>query len=198
MEKINNPGKTKEKTNQKKVEKIGIKNFLAILILGTTGQIAWVMENSNFNTFVYDEITKDPGPVAWMVAVSAVAATLTTIIMGIKSDKTVHKSGKRKPYIFYGYILWGMITILFPMVSWISLVGVAVIMVVIMDAIMTFFGSTANDAAFNAWITDISHSSNRNKIQTINSITAFLAIAITYGITGVITREISANFKGFG
>ncbi len=171
---------------QLKVKKIGSKNFLAILLLGTAGQIAWVMENSNFNTFVYDEITRNPVPVAWMVAVSAITATLTTIFMGIKSDRTQHKWGKRKPYIFYGYILWGLITILFPMVSWISLVGIAVVMVIIMDAIMTFFGSTANDAAFNAWVTDISHSSNRNRIQTINSLTAFLAIAITYGIAGVI------------
>lgn len=55
------------KQETEKVKKIGRKNILAIFLLGTAGQIAWTMENSNFNTFVYDEITKDPGPVAWMV-----------------------------------------------------------------------------------------------------------------------------------
>jgi MFS family permease len=173
-------------TKEKKIKKIGTKNFLAILLLGTAGQIAWVMENSNFNTFVYDEITKDPGPVAWMVAISAITATLTTIFMGIKSDRNTHRWGMRKPYIFFGYILWGLMIILFPMSGWIKITGIAVLMVIILDAIMTFFGSTANDAAFNAWITDISHSSNRNRIQTIVSLTAFLAIAITYGVAGVI------------
>jgi MFS family permease len=84
--------------------------------------------------------------------------------------------------IYFG----GIITILFPMVSWISIVGIAVVMVIFIDAVMTFFGSTANDAAFNAWTTDISHSSNRNRIQTLTSLSLFLAIAITYGVAGMI------------
>jgi hypothetical protein len=34
--------------------------------LALTGQIAWAVENAWFNTFVYDNITPDPRPVAWL------------------------------------------------------------------------------------------------------------------------------------
>ncbi|MFU8825957.1 MAG: beta-L-arabinofuranosidase domain-containing protein [Brevefilum sp.] len=57
-----------------------------MLALALTGQIAWAVENSWFNTFVIDTITPDPRPVAWMVATSAVTATLTTLLMGTLSD----------------------------------------------------------------------------------------------------------------
>jgi len=69
-----------EKTKKEpRVTKIGSINVFLILILGIAGQIAWVVENSWFNTFVFDEITPNPWPVAWMVAVSAITATFTTL-----------------------------------------------------------------------------------------------------------------------
>ena len=67
--------------------------------LAVTGQIAWAVENSWFNTFVYDMLTPDPRPVAWMVAASAIMATLTTLLMGTLSDRTRSRVGRRKPYI---------------------------------------------------------------------------------------------------
>lgn len=64
------------------------RTWMVMLALSLVGQIAWAVENSWFNTFVYDTITPDPRPVAWMVAASAVTATLTTIFMGTLSDRT--------------------------------------------------------------------------------------------------------------
>ena len=133
------------------ITKIGALNVIIILLLGIAGQIAWVVENSWFNTFVFDEITPNPWPVAWMVAISAITAAVTTLIMGALSDRTNLKMGRRKPYIFFGYIFWGVVTALFPLVSLIKIIGIAVVMVIVADAVMTFFGSTANDAAYNAW-----------------------------------------------
>ncbi|MBN2150130.1 MAG: MFS transporter [Candidatus Lokiarchaeota archaeon] len=173
-----------------RVRPIGFRNVVTILLLGTTGQIAWLLENNWFNTFVYDMITKDPAPIAWMVGVSAVVATLTTLIIGAASDRTRSRFGKRKPFIVFGYIIWGIITAVYPVVDWIQHVGFAVVMVIILDAVMTFFGSTANDAALNAWMTDVGHSSNRNRIQSLNSITALLASIVGLGLAGVIIESL--------
>ena len=65
-------------------KKISTCNWIIMAALELIGQIAWAVENSWFNTFVYDTITPDPRPVAWMVAASAITATLTTLIMGIR------------------------------------------------------------------------------------------------------------------
>ncbi|WP_457557963.1 MFS transporter [Candidatus Harpocratesius sp.] len=169
-----------------RVTPIGIQTWLVITILGIAGQLAWSVENSWFNVFVYDEITEDPTPVAWMVAVSAVTATVTTILIGALSDRTQSKMGKRKPYILFGYILWGIITALFPMVELIQQLSVAVFMVVFMDAVMTIFGSTANDACFNAWITDITDHTNRGRVQGILMMTTLIANLIAIGASGFI------------
>jgi len=178
---------SKEKNkNKPKVTKIGSMNVFLILILGIAGQIAWVVENSWFNTFVFDEITPNPWPVAWMVAISAITAAFTTLMMGALSDRTRSKMGRRRPYILFGYIIWGAITALFPLVSLIKIIGIAVVMVIIADAIMTFFGSTANDAAYNAWITDIGDSSNRNRISSLNNITGLVAMLVSIGLAGFI------------
>ena len=131
-------------------EKLSSLTWFVMLALSLVGQIAWAVENSWFNTFVYDTITPDPRPVAWMVAGSAVTATITTLVMGTLSDRTRSRWGKRRPYILIGYVLWGLSTILFPTVAYIKITAVAVAMVVAADSLMTFFGSTANDAAVSA------------------------------------------------
>ncbi len=187
-------------TKRPQIQKIGNRNVGIIFILGIAGQIAWAVENSWFNTFVYDEITQSPRPIAWMVAASAITATITTILMGTLSDRTRLKMGRRKPYIVFGYIFWGILTAIFPMIAWIQDLGIAVVMVVIIDSIMTFFGSTANDAAFNAWLNDVSHSSNRNRIQSFNQISILIANLIALGAAGFIIEEFGyfVFFYGLG
>ena len=77
--------------------------------LGIIGQLCWNIENQWFNTFVYAKIAKDPTIISWMVAISAIATTISTFLFGTLSDR----SGKRKPFLAIGYILWGIFTILF-------------------------------------------------------------------------------------
>jgi len=168
------------------VSKIGGKNWVTIILLGLAGQIAWNVENSWFNTFVYDTITPDPKPIAWMVAISAITATITTLVMGTYSDRV----GKRRPFIFFGYILWGVSTILFPTTAFIKTTSLAVVMVIIADTVMTFLGSTANDAAFNAWTTDISDESNRGKLSAVITILPLLAALIGSALSGVLIDQL--------
>ena len=80
------------------------KFYLALVIFSLVGQIAWVMENMYFNVFIYQMFHASADAISGMVAASAIAATVTTLLVGAFSDKI----GKRKLFICGGYILWGV------------------------------------------------------------------------------------------
>jgi hypothetical protein len=56
------------------------KTWFSLILLGFAGQLAWGVEKQYFNTFLYDNIIQDLGPISWMVAAIAVTATITTIL----------------------------------------------------------------------------------------------------------------------
>ncbi|MBQ2667803.1 MAG: MFS transporter [Clostridia bacterium] len=161
--------------------------FLALVIFSLTGQIAWVVENMYFNVFIYKMFNASAAQISAMVSASAVAATVTTLLIGALSDKL----GKRKLFICGGYILWGIsilsfalirvdvISALFPMAASASAIGVT--LVIVMDCVMTFFGSTANDACFNAWLTDVTDSTDRGAAEGINAMMPLVAILAVFG-----------------
>src|SRR5512136_152901 len=152
------------------------KTWAAIILLSFAGQLAWDVENQFFNTFMYNNITPDPRPISWMVAASAVVATLTTILMGTLSDRTRSRWGRRKPYILFGYLAWGITTALFPSASIFKPVGLAVFMAILIDCVMTFFGSTANDASLNAYTTDVTAVENRGRVIGVVEILTWVAL----------------------
>ena len=169
------------------MKKLGKKFYLALVIFSLTGQIAWVIENMYFNVFIYKMFGADASAISLMVAASAVSATLTTIFIGALSDKI----GKRKLFISGGYILWGISILSFALIridiinslfpSVVSAASMGVSLVIIMDCVMTFFGSSANDAAFNAWLTDMTEDGNRGSAEGINSMMPLLAIIAVFG-----------------
>jgi MFS family permease len=63
-------------------------------------------------------------------------------------------------------------------------------MVVIADSIMTFFGSTANDAAFNAWTTDIAASDQRGRVEGMLNLSVFLAQIVAMVAAGIIIDSV--------
>jgi MFS family permease len=132
--------------------------------LGLTGQLCWFIENQWFNTFVYAKIAKDSNIVTWMVAMSAVVTTISTFIFGTYSDRI----GSRRKFVSYGYIAWGIFTIVFGFTEFVSdgtrLLILAAFLVVLADCVMSFFGSIANDSGFHAWINDMTTDQNRGQI----------------------------------
>ena len=176
--------------NREAQSKIRSKIWAVLAALAITGQIAWAVENTWFNSFVYETITPDPRPVSWMVAASAIVATLTTIFMGTLSDRTRSKWGKRKPYILIGYVFWGLMTAVFPLTSFFKNVSLAVVMVVLVDCLMTFFGSTANDAAFNAWTADVAPSENRGRVEGVLNLSLFIAQLISLVAAGIFIENL--------
>ncbi|MBR6789549.1 MAG: MFS transporter [Oscillospiraceae bacterium] len=161
--------------------------WLSLTLFSLIGQIAWVVENMYLNVFIYKMFRASAGELSLMVGASAVAATVTTVLIGALSDRV----GKRKLFICGGYILWGVsifcfallradvIGAVFPMAASAAAVGVS--LTITLDCVMTFFGSSANDAAFNAWLTDSADSKNRGAAEGINAMMPLIAILAVFG-----------------
>ena len=169
--------------NQKSSKKF----WIALVVFGLVGQVAWVVENMYLNVFIYKMFGASAADISLMVGCSAAAATLTTILMGALSDYI----GKRKLFICGGYILWGVSILAFALIkvdvllplagSTVAAAALAVYLVIGLDCLMTFLGSTANDAAFNAWMTDCGNDNNRGKIEGINAMMPLVAILVVFG-----------------
>lgn len=137
------------------------------------------------NVFIYERFAASAGQISAMVSASAIAATVTTLLIGALSDKL----GKRKLFICGGYLCWGvsiwsfaLINVLAPKAAAGAMaMSMGVSLVILADCVMTFFGSAANDAAFNAWLTDSTDETNRGAAEGINSMMPMLAILIVFG-----------------
>ena len=169
------------------------RRWLVLILFGMIGQIAWSVENMYFNLFVFDTIAPNLGAITLMVQLSGVMATVATLIAGTLSDKC----GNRRSFISYGYIIWGVTVALFGMISpklVASIFGVgseeavslALIFVIIGDCVMTLFGSTANDASFNAWVTDNTSEKNRGTVEGVLAILPLIAMLIVAGGFGIL------------
>lgn len=161
--------------------------WVALVIFGLMGQVAWVVENMYLNVFIYKMFHASASDISLMVGASAVAATITTVLMGAFSDYI----GKRKLVICGGYILWGISILAFALIrmdvltpmagSTVEAATLGVSLVIVLDCVMTFLGSTANDAAFNAWMTDWGDENTRGRIEGINAMMPLVAILVVFG-----------------
>ncbi|MCX5775420.1 MAG: MFS transporter [Firmicutes bacterium] len=167
-----------------------IKLWLAIIIFAAIGQVAWVVENEFFSVFVYEILHEETTVnaievIAWMIGASAITGTLTTLLIGALSDKI----GKRKTLISVGYIVWGLSIMSFALINvencgrlfgTVSAASTTALIVIIADCLMTFFGASANEAGFNAWITDISTKENGGIIEGVLAIAPVLALIFVF------------------
>ncbi len=207
---------SKKKISPLTTDKLSVLNWFNVCLFCLIGGIAWNLENMYFNTFLYNEVyataTKEAvsgamapsTAVSRMVALSAITAVVTTFIMGTFSDRMKN----RKVFISIGYILWGGITATFGFITKENISAITglsdaaqvlsctVWAVIIMDMVMTFMGSTSNDSAFNAWVTDITTPSSRPKVETAFTIVGFVAMGIVMG-AGTVTQSGLVSYKLF-
>ena len=174
--------------------KLGWRKWLSFIMAGLVGQIAWALENMYLSAYAF-YVAENMTYISLMVALSAVTATVTTLLMGALSDRL----GKRKPFISYGYVIWGITIVIFafldPHKEFNIVANTAFIagtMVVIMDCVMTFFGSTANDACFNAMVTDKTSTNVRGKVESVLSVLPMVSMILIVALSGIF----GASVKG--
>ena len=187
----------------KKATPLGARIWISAIAFGLVGQIAWVVENMYFATFAQDIFANSSRTdlsylvTTLMVWLSAITATVTTIFAGGWCDKT----GKRKPFVAYGYIGWGATIMLFaaiPMKAGAGQVAGVAAMLIIFDCVMTFAGSTANDAAFNTWVTDVTDTTNRGRINTVLALMpVFATIIVFIGLGNLYKANATSNWLFF-
>ncbi|MBQ3483307.1 MAG: MFS transporter [Clostridia bacterium] len=164
---------------------LGGRVWFTAVFFGLVGQIAWVVENMYFATLAQDIFANSGRQdlayivTTLMVIFSAITATLTTIFAGGFCDR----AGRRKPFVAYGYIAWGFTIMAFSFIP-MRAVGRAQVLIavllVVFDCLMTLCGSTANDAAFNAWVTDVTDPTNRGKVNSVLSVLPVFAVVIIF------------------
>lgn len=181
------------------------KNWLVLILFGLIGQIAWSVENMYFNLFVFDTISPNLDAITLMVQLSGITATVVTLIAGTLSDKV----GNRKRFIAYGYLIWGFTVAAFGLISTENLatifhldiasaITLGLTLVIVFDCVMTVFGSTANDAAFNAWVTDNTKEEFRGKVESVVSILPLIAMLIVAGGFGILVSIVGYQGLFFG
>ena len=196
--------------------KLSKRIWLNILIFSFMGGVAWNLENMYFNTFLYGSIYEGVSAnalsgvmapttaISRMVALSAITAVVTTFIMGTLSEKMK----KRKVFISLGYVIWGVITAAFGFISKeniatvfglsdeIKILAFSVWAVIIMDMIMTFMGSTSNDSAFNAWVTDVTNPVVRPTVETVLMFVGVISMVAVMGV-GSLAQGGVISYKHF-
>ena len=162
------------------------KTWLVIVLLALVGQIAWAVENNFFNLFIQDAFGASLSDVALMVSASAATATATTLLVGAWSDRV----GKRKAFVVAGTLIWGLSICAFAVLQQVSgalardaaaAATLGISLTIGFDCLMTFFGSLANDACFNAWLTDITDETNRGRVEGVNSAMPLLSMLVVFG-----------------
>lgn len=198
--------------------KLSKRVWTGILLFMFMGLLAWNVENMYFNTFLNDCVYNEgilgasitlTDAVNIMVTLSAITAVVTTFIMGTLSEKLKN----RKAFISFGYIAWGIVTALFGFITKDNVAKVFGLtepgeiitatawVVIVMDIVMTFMGSTSNDSAFNAWVTDVTTPESRPKVETASTFMGFIAMAVIMVVGGMATAgtiSYSVFFIGMG
>ena len=177
----------------------GRNNWIILILFGLVGQLAWSVENMYFNLFVFETVSTNLSAITLMVQLSGVMATVATLVAGAISDKV----GNRRKFISIGYAIWGVTVALFGYLSpeltmklfnvgLDQAVTITLWAVIIGDCVMTLFGSTANDACFNAWVTDNTKPSFRGTVEGVLAILPLIAMLIVAGGFGILVELFDA------
>ena len=169
--------------------------WIALIVINLVAAMGSGIENSWFNTFVFQEVTPDPQATAAMVSFSAVTAALAAIVGGAASDRYRGRWGRRKPFLVVGFLVSGLFCFLFPLGSIIKNVGFAITYVVLTDSLMMIGFGAAYDGVLGGYVTDITNVNNRGRVNTVLLLVSAVGTLLTSVIGGILIDTI--GYSGF-
>lgn len=180
---------------QTKEKNANIRRWILVWSLGLVGQIGWSIEGTWINTFVYEKIDKTPTLITPLLIFSALASTVSIFIFGIITDK----SGNRRSLISSGFVVWGILTACFGLTQFIPQKSFAFVAVslVIVDMLLSFFGSMSTDVGYSTWLTDIMNDSNRGQIGGAIAVQVVLGTLLGNVIGGALVGSANNYLRMF-
>ena len=163
--------------------------WASIAVVGLVGNLAWTAESIYLNLFVYDTISDNPQVIAAMVAASATTATVGTVVFGAVSDRL----GRRRLFLSGAFVLWGLSTMTFGLVTVDGVahlvpvadaVLVTVVAIILLDCVMSLFGAAAFSSTFMAWVTDVTTTGNRGRVEGLLVTLPPLSIVVAIALLG--------------
>ncbi len=186
--------------------KLSMRVWMAIILFIFIGAIATNIESMYLGLYLNNTVFKHGSmgaaltltdAVNLIASLSAVVSGIATFAMGTLSEKMKN----RKLFISMGYIIWGIVMLAFSRVrggnvgrfflitEMSKIITVTSLLVIAFSLVLAFFRSATGDAAFNAWLTDISTPETSTTIETVFTIMGVVA-------TGVIAYLVSSVESG--
>ena len=186
--------------------RLSMRVWTAIILFMFISSIAGGVESMYLGLFLDNTVFKDGAmgasitltdTVNLIASLAAVVSGITTFVMGTLSEKMKN----RKLFVSVGFILWGIVMLIFSAVKKDNVANVfgftdiaeiitaTAIIAISFALVLAFLRSTTCDAAFNSWIVDVSTPETSATIETAFTIMGFVA-------TGVITVLVSNAQSG--
>ena len=137
-----------------------------------------------------------------IASLSAVVSVVTTFIIGTLSEKMKN----RRLFISAGFIIWGIVMLVFSGVDILNVAGflgirtlheaitITALTVVGFALVLTFLRSMTCDAAFNSWVTDVSTPETSAIIEIAFTLMGFVSTAvITLLVSGAQSGQLKYN-----
>lgn len=180
---------------------LSIRIWITILIFMLMGSIANGVESMFLGLYLNNTVFKHGSMGAPLTltdtinlisSLSAVVMGVTTFVVGTISEKMKN----RKLFISAGYILWGIVMLVFSFIrggnigryfgltEMSDIIFTTAMLVIVFSLILTLLRATTNNTSFNAWVTDVSTPQTSAIIETCFTVVGFVATAvITYLVT---------------
>lgn len=169
------------------------RNVIAILIFNFGIGAYWMVENFWINLYWTRNIDQQVFFVGLMVSLSAIVGVVTQIFFGAFSDSSTSRFGRRRPFMLFAAITGGIAMCFFPMTKLFSVLIMAVIFGILMDAFITFFGDISTPARL-AFLTENTEVEKRGTVNAFLGITGAISIVMVVGLSGYIVDFAGPDF----